>query len=545
MIYFIISGLFITFSASSIFAQGTEKATLTNRTKIYGKGELRTVEGIRFLKLSGSYYEMGIQYGALMKDEIKEYIRYKEVSKYRMSNSERRIFELCTPHRYLELMRGISKGACIPKDEIEIIWANHIPEKLGCSSILVKSHNYLLHGHNQDRLTPGRFKIMVEFSPENYYKYIVSTYVGTCEVLDGMNEKGITVTSDQPVHYKLHPIKDPSQRYMPPNFKYREILESAVSLKEVDQRWKGYIIDSGLIAVIGSGSETNGCIYDIPYKNMKKNYINENGYIFATNYYLNPELKDHPEKCPRYQIISNHLKSKPVKSVDDMIEILSDPGTSYGVNNEITVHSTVFDPQKYQIYFSFAPSFAAWGKWLKYDWIKDKMTLYREPLGITGQVRLEKISGSRVVSIRSIIPSSEEQTTLRKNLDAYINTHGLTMQETGYTIYHGNKGRNVDVEVVQSIAEKCDGSDQVKFRILKPTKMACVVQTGPYSTFGMVEIAIYKWLLLNDYQKNGPFQACYIKGAWNESDPRKWVTEIRVPVKKKYRWFEFWLIFRR
>lgn len=73
--------------------------------------------------------------------------------------------------------------------------------------------------------------------------------------------------------------------------------------------------------------------------------------------------------------------------------------------------------------------------------------------------------------------------------------------------------------------------------------MACVVQTGSYSTLRMVDIALYKWSLINGYEKNGPYQECYMKGSWNESDSQKWVTEIRVPVKKKHRWFEFWSIF--
>jgi hypothetical protein len=122
---------------------------------------------------------------------------------------------------------------------------------------------------------------------------------------------------------------------------------------------KGYISD-GCIAIIGSGSETDGAIYDISYKNIKRNLFNGNDFLFATNNYLNKELNDHPEKCPRYQIISNHLKNKPVISVADLIEILSDPGTTYGVNNEITIHSIIFDPQEYQIYMAFAPQYAAY-----------------------------------------------------------------------------------------------------------------------------------------------------------------------------------------
>ena len=53
------------FSAAK--SERTAKIGVTNK---FGGGELRIVEGIPFLRLFGSFYEMGEQYGVLLKDNF-------------------------------------------------------------------------------------------------------------------------------------------------------------------------------------------------------------------------------------------------------------------------------------------------------------------------------------------------------------------------------------------------------------------------------------------------------------------------------------------
>lgn len=70
------------FSYSYVHSVGRWKVMNSPLELSLGGGELRIIEGVPFLRLSGSYYEMGKQYGVLMKERMKELIEYKRVRDY-------------------------------------------------------------------------------------------------------------------------------------------------------------------------------------------------------------------------------------------------------------------------------------------------------------------------------------------------------------------------------------------------------------------------------------------------------------------------------
>lgn len=550
---FLMVSVFVFLNVINVIAVNPEKSGMISRSKTSGKGELRIVAGIPFLKVSGSYYEMGRQYGSLLKSQLNEAFKNFTSQNWARIKQHQDLFpqlEKLLPSKYIQYLKGIAAGSGLDYHKVLIGAFTTVDDfsLLGCSSILTKMQNdrganSLFHAKNLDNfLGTGHNQAIIEFNPVGEYKYIGTELMGA-GLCDGMNEKGISISIDDGGQgmrskYPINPLL---------NFKMRDILSATKSLAEVDQQMRNYVCDIGQILIIGSGTENNGIVYDISYDKTRKNLMNAQKHLFVTNTYLHPDLT--PPKnlfnCPRYTIIDRYMKDNLVQNIDNLIDLLSDPGTTYGVNNNHTKHSVIYDLQNKTIYMAFSDDYSAWGKWLKYDWFKDEITAYREPLGLYGRVNLRKTTVSQVISIRSRIPSYEAQTTLRDTLDDYIFKHSLTRTAPGYTIYHGNKGRNVDVEVAQPIAEKCNGSEQVKFKILKPREMVDIVQTGPSQTNRMSYSAMNRWLSVNGYQAAGPYQECYLKGSWNEPDPRKWITEIRVPVKRKAKWFDFWPIFRR
>ena len=117
-----------------------------------GQGWLEEVDGYRVLHIKGTPYEMGFQQGRLLKDDIRELVRFlfdvkaKEFSKElkftlggvqvkpdakaiiaTIAESQKRF----VPAKYFEEMRGIADGA--EMDVQEIIVANFIPEMFHCS----------------------------------------------------------------------------------------------------------------------------------------------------------------------------------------------------------------------------------------------------------------------------------------------------------------------------------------------------------------------------------------------------------------------------
>ena len=92
-----------------------------------GAGFLEEVDGYRVLHLKGTPYEMGYQHGALLKDDIRENVRFLfevkakelklEVGGLKLLNPKRAIGGIAAtqkkfvPERFFEEMRGVADGA--------------------------------------------------------------------------------------------------------------------------------------------------------------------------------------------------------------------------------------------------------------------------------------------------------------------------------------------------------------------------------------------------------------------------------------------------
>lgn len=520
----------------SVFPQTKELSVINktgNYTQTFGRGELKIVEGIPFLKLSGSYYEMGVQYGTLMKEKIKEVVEYKKVKDFIKNNSHppKWLVKLCTPNRYLDFIEGISDGSGISYDEI--FWINAAPDPVNCSSIITKLDNKILLGHNQDRLMPGKYKAIIEFNPENSLKYIVSTYIGTSDLMIGMNEKGVCLCNDG-ANFTVngYGLFFPSTKYMPAICKYREILENASVIKDVDELFDGYRADANILSV-ASGSENDGAIYDIAYKKIRKNTFNDKDYLFATNQYLNSDLDDHPENCPRYKLIGELIHNKPVKSVTDMIEILSDPGTFHGINNHSTIHSIVFDPKELQIYFSLSSDYAAWGKWLKYNWMKGEVSVIKEESKKYDSVFIKKFDAVTIASIRDSIISPSDQGKMYSRLYSFFRRNKIDVPIPAFTLNYGSKGGKSDIEAAVIVPKLYPDSGEIKFKKLPEIEVAYIIHKGNEHTLQRAYDLVYSFVKENNYEISGPTMQAYLKGDWNVKNPDEWITTIRVPIKRK------------
>jgi hypothetical protein len=380
---FLIMGMCLFFCSSLLFSdKKSERAGKTNETKKFGKGELRVIEGIPFLKLSGSYYEMGEQYGTLLKAEFQKI--YKQLSPYKnlwlpkLPGDTYERLEKLTNKQVIQQLKGMAAGSGLPYSDLLLGAYFGVLERGGCSSILMKindgNSDRLIHGRNYDYgKGTGKYPVVIEYNPQGGIKHFIIGTIGSAGLAEGMNEKGITISGNlAPGNLKNNLIQNAS-----PDIKLREILKSASSMKDVEILMEGYASDVGHTFTIGSGFELDGIIYDMNYDNVKKNYLNNRNCLFATNGYMSEELNPAKDDL-RYQIIDRYVKSGQVNSIDEMIELLSDPGTSFGVNNPSTVHSVVFDAMHKNVYMAFNTKFAAWSDWLRYDWNKDYVTVYKE-----------------------------------------------------------------------------------------------------------------------------------------------------------------------
>jgi len=100
------------------------------------KAWVKDKEGIKVLHLAGTPYEMGVQQGTLLKDEVREMMATMWLGPIKLLIGDKmplarelvaRIAAMC-PQYLLEEMRGIAKGADLPEDEV--IFATLISDQM-------------------------------------------------------------------------------------------------------------------------------------------------------------------------------------------------------------------------------------------------------------------------------------------------------------------------------------------------------------------------------------------------------------------------------
>lgn len=371
----------------------------------YGPATLEFHEGVPFLKLSGGYYDMGFQYGTLMKDEVKT--AYTD-----MDRSVKAFFSMVPavlrplarlvynrmaskkgktiPPAYREELRGFADATGLEYDYIiRTLFISDIVGSLGCTSGITTGGGTLIHGRNLDfpPTTLGRYPLVVDYRPAGKRGYTLVGIVGYLPALSGMNEAGISITLN--LSFMAEDYKKP---VMPVGYKIRDLLESAASLEEVDALMKGYASDQGWFFTVASAPDKSGVIYNIAGGETRKSPLSgtsvfvENRFLFEEMNMKYKTLEDSggDYNANRTKTVGERLPL--VRSVDDMAALLRstdyygyrDVAGKFTVNNYETVQSMVLVPAAGDIYFSSAPMYAGFSRWLRYNRRTGAVSVYRE-----------------------------------------------------------------------------------------------------------------------------------------------------------------------
>jgi len=178
-----------------------------------GKGLLEEIDGYRVLHIQGTPYEMGHQHGVLLKEHIREGMRYlfevkaKDVKleflglKLDPKQLISMIVDIQRPHipeRFIEEMQGIAAGAeC---DVQDVIVANFIPELFHCSGFALMNgatkDSTLYHGRILDYSTDWKLQehaVLIVAQPEGRIPFANVTYAGFVGSVTGMNAEHVSV----------------------------------------------------------------------------------------------------------------------------------------------------------------------------------------------------------------------------------------------------------------------------------------------------------------------------------------------------------------
>lgn len=106
-----------------------------------------------------------------------------------------------------------------------------------------------------------------------------------------------------------------------------------------------------------------------------------------------------------------------------------------------------------------------------------------------------------------------------------------------FIIYHDGeyRERDIDIEFCEAVTDFGIETDTIHFKkVDRVPEAACVFHKGPYKEIRNAYSALFKWIEENDYIVCDNPRESYIDGIWNKESEAGWLTEVQVPIAKRY-----------
>lgn len=178
-----------------------------------GQGFVEEVNGRIVLHLKGGPHEMGYQHGALLRDHVRENLRFLLEEKGKSAELEVMGFKLTPPlilsmiadlqrkhlpEDYLEEIRGLAEGAGLLEEQVR--QANFIPELFHCSGFAVMGRatreGLLYHGRVLDYAVDWRLQehaLLIVAEPEGKIPFVNVSFAGFIGSVTGMNAERVSI----------------------------------------------------------------------------------------------------------------------------------------------------------------------------------------------------------------------------------------------------------------------------------------------------------------------------------------------------------------
>ncbi|MCB2195573.1 MAG: linear amide C-N hydrolase [Bacteroidetes bacterium] len=423
---FIFLALILHLGSYGLFAQSYEYSEDNNGLRTFRDGKLIIEEGIPFLTVKGNSYEMGLQYGVLMNEEllrmdhtvdslIESYIGSFFMKKWISGiilNSNIRKIEKTMPHEYLQELQGMAEGSELELKDLQIIF--YFPQlffKISCTSFLFRDEEQMVHGRNLDWSgieSITHYPLIVNYHKTNKQPITVLTFVGYPGAYTGMNHSGLSMSINMNgAPAENHKKISDYNTGMPLAFKVRNVLENATTMQEVDELFDDYSSHAWFI-IAGSRTDHSGAIYELTRGQVIKNPMSgdfqfiENLSISDVGRYAFSPVRMHEnfniarerkikELYDRFSKKSDLVaKSYEILSNTEYYHLKHDPFYSNSINNSATVISCIMDNADNNLYFSYDERLAGLNKYLKYDIDAEEVTVYREKQEIPDQDYLDE-----------------------------------------------------------------------------------------------------------------------------------------------------------
>lgn len=381
----------------------------------FHSGKRTDQEGIPVLDLCGSRYKVGLQYGVLLRPEIRYvYSEYDKMLDTLAGGRLRRFFFVrsfasqvqamrkALPPGFEEELRGIADGSEIRFSDF--LFFALTPEfffDASCTSIVVKRGSEIAHGRNFDFMQPAsfisRYPVIARVAVQGKIPYVNMGFIGLPGVYTGLNDRGIAISVNMAA-FSAHA----SGPVIPIAFLVKSILESCTTLQEVDSITSRSLPVSHYFITVSSKGEQNAVLYEDLGDSVTKVPLSGN-VLFVTNAPISAENQHKRTSVlaqGEYNLSREHELGVLTKRVSDgplcdhLLGVLGNhdfyeyrdfpadqspaQDSLKTINNYETLQSAVIDWTNNQVIFSYQSSYAAFGPFLTYDIPTGRLTRYRK-----------------------------------------------------------------------------------------------------------------------------------------------------------------------
>lgn len=152
------------------------------------------------------------------------------------------------------------------------------------------------------------------------------------------------------------------------------------------------------------------------------------------------------------------------------------------------------------------------------------------------QVEVKEIPAKMMMCKRGIIPSYDKEALLWEGLHAELNAlnREVNMPDEGASMAvfydEGYKESEVDVEIRVEVKGQYKDTENIKFRMCEPVKVASVIFKGGYEHITEVSYHIATWISEHNLEITGANFSIYHVGYGQTQNPDEFVTEICYPI---------------
>lgn len=324
----------------------------------HGKGELRFINGLPVVTLSGTPEEIGEQMGSLMRNAgpgvakyFKDLLKKNNLeSKWPFLVKMANLMYMRFPADYRKELEAGAKAADMDLDTVIVgntFW--DISRLMGCSAVIVEparsTTGSLILGRNFDFPTMGmldQYSVVVVCKPKGKHAFVSVGFPGLIGCVSGMNDSGLTIAT-----LEVHTTGDGSPKInltgLPMPLTFRRILEDCTTVAEAEKilRAANRTTYMNLIVCDRNG----GVVFEMTPKQVVVRKPVDS-LCFCTNHFRTDNLKTTDINCNRFCLLEK-CKEMPKISVDDIAKKMHE--VSQG---ELTIQSMIFEPGSLKLHLS-------------------------------------------------------------------------------------------------------------------------------------------------------------------------------------------------